>query len=185
MRLDSNFMYVSQAGLSMVGGAGVAIYSAVIDLLGQGQGTAPLDIIGNTLNGFFGEDAGLTYGGMGGAQLLITTGVAFTTATGATLTIAQQLAPDTGAAGGYLPGAWQTVGQTPAMTAAQLTAAIVIGRMPFLPAFPASLSPRFSRLAFIVPAAADFTAGSIGFAGLTYVRDDQANKYAAANYTVA
>ena len=106
------------------------------------------------------------------------------TANSCTLNVALQVAPDTGAAGGYQPGTWQTINETGPMTAAQLTANQVI-RMDWSAVFPASARPRFVRLYFQVPAATNFTAGTIQSAFVTLVRDDQANKYTPNNYVVA
>ena len=65
-----------------------------------------------------------------------------------------------------------------------LTANQVIARLPWLPPFPPNLRPRFLRLLGRIPAATDFTAGTIASALVTFVRDDQFNKYAANNYKV-
>lgn len=166
---------------SMVAGAGISIPSVgLIDLLGQGVGTAPANIIGNAT--VFGSDQGI-----GGEKPLVqaVVGTAFVTATAATLNVAFQAAPDTGVGGGYQPGAWQTLVETGPLTAAQLTAGQILARFDFPPAFPANLSPRYLRLLFQVPAATDFTAGTIASAIITMARDDLANKFAAGNFTVA
>src|SRR5258708_5490332 len=183
MRLDTQVQFVSLgAPLSLVGGAGINIPSAqIIDFMGVGVGVAPPNIIGNVA--LFGADLGI--GDMGGSpKMFCTVGTAFATANGATLNLAIQLAADLGAAGNYQPGAWQTVVETGALTAAQLAANTVFARFDWPPAFPTTLRPRFARLLGQLPAAANFTAGTISFAGLTYVRDDQANKLAASNYKV-
>lgn len=156
---------------------GVAVPSNVYDVLGSGVGTAPANIIGNRT--LFGSDVGI--GGVR-PQLQVATGLAFVTAAGATLNCAMQGAPDTGAAGNYQPGAWQTLEETGALTAAQLAAATLFARFDWPPAFPANLNPRFYRLLF-TPSAA-FTAGTIANAIVTMVRDDQANKFAPRAYTV-
>lgn len=165
-------------------GANLAITNAslpsnVYDILGQGVGQAPANIIGTRT--LFGADMGI---GGKKPQLDIGVGVAFATANNATLNVAFQAAPDTGSGGGYQPGAWQTLVETGVLTAAQLTAAQIIGRFDFPPAFPASLNPRYLRLLFQL-ATGQFTAGTIGFALVTMVRDDQANKFAAKNFSVA
>ena len=110
---------------------------------------------------------------------------AFVTGTSATLNVQFQYAIDTGAAGNYLPGSWLTAVETGAISAANLTASTVIARFPWLPAFPFSTRPRFLRLYFVIPSGDSFTTGVIASAIPTFVRDDQNNKYAAANYTVA
>jgi hypothetical protein len=185
MITDALLNFVPIGGnLSLIAGAGVSVPSInTIDLLGAGVGVAPSDrIIGNATV-FGAPDAG----GVGGMrpELVVNVGTAFVTANGATLNVALQGAADTGAAGGYLPSTWQTLIETGALTAAQLTALQTIARFPWVPPFPANLRPRFLRLLFQVPAATNFTAGTIANALVTTVRDDQFNRYAAKNYTVA
>ena len=66
-----------------------------------------------------------------------------------------------------------------------LTAGAVAARMDWPAAFPANTArPRFVRLLFQVPAATNFTAGTISAAVVTMTRDDQANRQAAKNFTV-
>lgn len=187
MILDSQLSFVPVgAPLSLVGAAGASIPSTnVIDLLGQGVGTAPANIIGNAA--LFGTDVGV--GGRVRPELNVVIGTAAVTANSATLDLALQAAPDTGAAGGYLPGTWQTLEESGPLTAAQLTAGQVIMRLPFPPAFPSSffggLRPRFLRLLAQVPSGTNFTAGTIASATVTMVRDDQTNKIATKNFIVA
>jgi hypothetical protein len=184
MRLDSSLAFVPVgAALSLVGGTGISIASTnTIDLLGQGVGTAPVNIFG-TPSTFGAPDA---MGGDGLHPVLeIATGTAFTTSNSCTLNVALQAAADQGSAGSYQPSTWYTLGETGAIAVANLTANTVIGRLPWLPPFPANLRPRFLRLYFQVPSTGSFTAGTIAFALPTFVRDDQFNKYAAKNYTVA
>ena len=196
MRSDAQLAFVPIGGnLSLVGGAGIGIPSTqVIDLLGQGVGTAPQNIIGNTPttgfnSGNFGTDVGI---GRYKAQVAVFLGTTtITTANGATLNIAFQGAEDTGLAGLYQPGAWQTFMDTGYMTAAQLnlllpTAAQAspIGRFDFPPAFPSNFSPRYLRLLFQPLTATNFTAGYIAAALVTTVRDDLGQKFAARNFTI-
>jgi hypothetical protein len=116
--------------------------------------------------------------------LNVVVGTAFTTVDAATLEVALQGAPDTGVAGGYQPGTWQTLVQSPLMTAAQLTAGAIIARFDFPPAFPANLRPRFYRLLFITPTGTQFTAGTIGSALVTMARDDDNNRFTPNNFVV-
>lgn len=165
-------------------GANLAITNAsqpsnVYDILGQGVGQAPANIIGTRT--LFGSDVGI---GGKKPQVDIGVGTGFVTANGATLNVAFQGAPDTGAGGNYQPGAWQTLVETGPLTAAQLIAAQIIGRFDFPPAFPANLNARYLRLLFQL-ATGQFTAGNIAYALVTMVRDDQANKFAAKNFSVA
>ncbi len=176
-----NFIPIG-APLSLIAGAGVSIPSQALDLLGQGVGTAPSGNIIGTAS-LFGEDAGV--GGRRRPELASAIGIALATANAATFNMALQAAPDTGLAGGYQPGTWSTLVETGAIAVAKLTAGTPIGRFPILPAFPANLAPRYLRLLVQVPAATNFSAGTIAFATMTWVRDDQSNKFAAKNFTVA
>lgn len=181
MRIDSTLAFVPLgAPLSCVGATGATFPSAVIDLLGSGVGTAPANIIGNAT--VFGEDIGVG-GGQVNPTFDVVIGTAFVTGDAATMTVQLQASADTGAPG-YTPSSWITILQSPAYTAAQLTTDKVIFRFDFPPTFPDNLEPRFYRLLFTTPSGTQFSAGTIKFAYPTYVRDDQANKNAAANYVV-
>lgn len=183
MRLDSQLMFVPPgAPLSLVAGAGVSIpSSATLDLLGAGVGVAPTNIIGvSALT--FGADVGI---GGDKAQVEVVIGTAPTTSNSCTLNIAFQAAPDTGSSGGYQPGTWTTLVETGPIAVASLTAGQVLARFDFPPAFPAGQRPRFLRLLFQVPAGENFATGTISFAVVTFVRDDQGNKYAQRNFSVA
>ena len=183
MRLDSQLSFVPLGSpLSLVAAAGVAIASPVtIDMLGLGVGVAPTQVIwGNSA--VFGTDMGI---GAFRPELEVTIGTACATANSATLNVQLQAAPDPGAAGSYTPTTWTTLVETGAIALTNLTANAQIARLPWLPAVPPGLRPRFLRLNFVVPAATNFTAGTIAFALVTFVRDDLAQKYAVRNYTVA
>lgn len=174
---------------SMVGAAGVNIQiGTIIDLLGEGVGLAPTSVFGTLGSlgsaGVFGAPDAMGVGGER-PELDVSVGTTFTTATAATLEVALQAAADQGSAGGYQPSTWNTIGTSGAIAVANLTANTVIARLPWLPPFPAGLRPRFLRLLGIIPAATDFTAGTIAAALVTFVRDDQFNKYAANNFTVS
>lgn len=178
MILDSQLSFVPIGGNLAILGAAVPS-SNTIDLLGEGVGVAPSSIIGTPT--VFGSPDAM---GVGGArpELNITTGAA-AFAGGTSLNVALQAAIDSGAGGGYLPGTWNTLAETGAILTANLTAQLVIARFPWLPPFPAGLRPRFLRLLFTP--VGTFTAGVIASALVTTVRDDEFNKYAAKNYSVA
>ena len=183
MRIDSSIAFVPVGGnQSMVGAAGVSIPSvSTVDLLGEGVGQAPTSVIGNTTT--FGADLGI-----GGDRMLldvVTGSAAFATSNACTLNVALQMAPDLGPTGGYQPGTWQTVLETGPLTVAQLLASTRIARFDWAAAFPENLNPRYARLLFQVPAAENFTTGTIAYAIVTPARDDQSNRYAQRNYTVA
>ena len=188
MRSDAQLAFVSIGSpLSLVGGANVAIASQIIDLLGQGVGTAPEGIIGSQVSLFGAPDAM----GVGSARPEINCiiGTALAGAAGLTLKAALQAAPDTAVT--YQPGAWQDLASQDGITIAQGAANTVIMRLPWLPPFPANLRPRYLRLLFspvsaggAVPSG-NFTAGTILSAIVTTVRDDQFNRYAARNYAVS
>lgn len=180
MRLDSQLAFVP-APLSMVAAAGVSIASTnVIDFLGNGVGTAPTNLIGTATK--FAQDPGVG-DGKTIPKLQITTGAAFTTGTAATLNVAIQYAADDGTNN---PSTWYTAAETGEIPAANLTAAEVIARLD-VPPMPPQLASgaRFMRLLFQIPAGTLFTAGTIAYAGIVPVRDDQANKFAAKNFSVA
>jgi hypothetical protein len=180
MLTDALLNFVPIGGnLSCVGATGASFPSAVYDVLGAGAGVAPPNIIGNSA--LFGSDMGI---GDNRPLLNVVVGTAFTTVDAATLEVALQGAPDSGVAGGYQPGTWQTLIQSALLTAAQLTAGAIIARFDFPPAFPANLRPRFYRLLFITPTGTQFTAGTIGSALVTMARDDDNNRFTPNNFVV-
>lgn len=191
MMLDAGLpAFVSPNGppVSAVGAAGASIiFPGVVDLIGIGVGMAPPNIIGNPVGGFWGQDSGL---GIWKLDIQINIGTAFTTADAATGEFCLQGAPDTGSAGGYLPGTWEDFSTTGAKAASELVAATTAGlgvfRMPMPPAPPATLTPRFLRMIMRVPSGLVFTAGTIAAAFMVQGRDDlQSAMRAASNYVVA
>ena len=192
MLLDALVNFGANIGtpFSLILGQGLWPLPGVIDLFGNGVGQAPTSIYGRTSNTGPGGDMGIPETR---PELFILIGTAAVTGTGAQLNIALQAAADPGVAGNYTPaaGAWQTLGESGYLTAAQLTAGRTIFRSPWLPAFPANLNPRFVRLAAIVGtlaggdgAAVSFTAGSISWAGVTQGRDDWAIGFTPKNYSI-
>lgn len=181
MLIDALLSFVPPgSALSLVAAAGANIPSTnTIDLLGQGVGTAPANIIGNAAT--FGSDMGI---GAEKPLIEVIIGTAATTGSAATLNVAFQAAPDSGSAGAFQPGTWQTLVETGPMTAAQLTAGQIVARFDYPPAFPANLQPRYLRLLFQTASGTTFTAGTISAGIVTMARDDQSNKFAAANYRV-
>ena len=180
-----SFVGLNAGPLSLVAGGGDPIASGIIDLLGNGVGQAPTNIIGNAA--VFGTDEGV---GGKRPELNITIGTTLTGAAGTTLKVALQAAVDQGANGNYQPGTWVDIVSQDGITLAEAIAGAVIFRSPFLPTMPANLRPRYLRLLFSPQYENEtpngsFTAGAIGSALVTMVRDDQANKYAASNFTVA
>lgn len=167
--------------LSLVAAAGVAIPSVgTIDLLGQGVGTAPQGIIGN-VTPWGAPDPGI--GGMR-PQMDIAIGTAAVTANSATLNLAWQYAADQGSAGNYQPSTWYTALETGPIAAALLVAGALIARFDWMPVPVGVTRVRYARLLAQVPAATNFTAGTIAFAFMTLVRDDLANRFGAKNFTV-
>ena len=192
MFLDALVNFGANTGtpFSLILAAGLWPLPNVIDLFGNGVGQAPTSIYGRTSNLGPGGDMGIT---STRPELFIQIGTAAATATGAQLNMALQAAPDPGSAGNYTPAAsaWQTIGESGYMTAAQLTKGLTIFRSPWLPNFPAGLNPRFFRIAAIIgtlasgdTAAVSFTAGSISWAGVTQGRDDYAIGFQPKNYAV-
>ena len=172
MRSDAQLAFVPIGGNLPILGA--AVPSNVLDILGQGVGQAPGNIIGNRT--LFGADVGI---GAFRPEIAAAVGNAFLG--GTAINMALQAAPDTGVGGAYQPGPWVTLGETGAVPLATLIAGAKIGRLPFLPAMPENLNPRYLRLLFTPTGT--FTGGTIAYALVTFVRDDQANKFAAKNYT--
>ena len=182
MMLDQSLTFVSPNGAaqSMVGAAGVAIpLNNVLDILGTGVGTPPAVVIGN--RALFGQDMGL---GVWKPEIEINIGAAFVTGTSATANFSVEVAPDTGAAGSYQPGTWEIAAETGPKPASELTAGQVL-RMAMPPAPPNTLTPRFYRMVMNVPAATDFTAGTVSGAFIVQGRDDlQSARQATSNYSV-
>jgi hypothetical protein len=179
MRSDALLAFVAIGSpLSVVLNSGQNVSSNIIDLSGVGQGLADPNIIG-TQNTSFGAPDAMGVGGIR-PEINCTMGTAGAGAT-STLNVALQAAADNGS---NQPSTWNTLAETGAIAVANLTANTVIARFPWLPPFPANLRPRFLKLLFSV-ATANMTAGTIASAIVTFVRDDQFNKYAQKNFTVA
>lgn len=152
----------------------IPVRSSIYDILGSGAGTAPSEIIGNRT--LFGSDVGI-----GGLKPQVEVLIPTAFVGGTSLNVAFQGAPDLGTPT-YQPGTWVTLVETGAILTANLTLGQILARFDFPPAFPANLNPRFLSLLFTP--VGTFTAGAVG-AVVTMVRDDQANKFAAKNYSVA
>ena len=181
MLIDGSIAIIPLAApLSLVLGLGVSAQSSILDLAGVGVGVAPPNFIGTRT--LFGMDLGVDDQK---AQILVNSGIAFTTGTGATLNIQFQGAPDTGAAGGYLPGVWQTLNETGLMAVANLTANTTVARFDFPPALPQKTWPRFLRLSFSIPAATNFLTGTIASAFPTIISDQWSAQFAGRNFSVA
>jgi hypothetical protein len=178
MIFDSQLSFIPIGGTLAV--TNVAVNSVVLDLYGQGVGTAPQNVIGNAP--LFGTDFGIA---KWRPELFVSIATTFQTATAATLTVGLQFAADQGAGGSYQPSSWYTAIEEPGLTAAQLVANAIVARFPWAPSVPANLRPRYARLLFTPASGTSFTAGAIGPALVTLSRDDQANKFAYANFKVA
>lgn len=167
----------TQAPVSLIGVASAR--SQILDFLGQGAGTQPQNIIGNTT--LFGQpDA------MGTPQnrleFELATGPLAFVGAGVTLTVQLQYAPDLGTPT-YQPGTWVTVVEQPSIAVGTLLANTPLFKVPLLPPPPGLNRPRFFSLNFVVSGGV-FTVGSIAYALLTPSRDDLVQKLAANNYTV-
>lgn len=180
MLTDANLALVpyGSGGLSLVGVAAVPS-PGVIDILGQGTGTQPQNIFGKTT--VFGQADAMGIDRR--MELNIATGNAAFVGAGVSLNVQWQGAVDAGAAAGYVPGTWETFGESSTIAVGRLTANTIIARLPFLPPFPENLRPRFLRLNFVMTGGL-FTTGIIAFALPVLVRDDQFNRYAARNFSV-
>ena len=192
MILDALVTFVPiQAPLSLVGAAAQTFPSLIVDLLGNGVGQAPSNIIGTAA--VWGTDQGI---GAKRPELNVTIGTGLAGTVGTTLKAALQAAIDTGSGGGYLPGPWTDIVSQDLIALANVTGGAVAGavifRSPFLPTMPANLRPRFLQLLFSpqygtppTTPAGFFTSGTISSAFVTMVRDDQGNKFQPKNFTVA
>ncbi len=181
MRLDASLAFIPiGAPLSCVGATGATFPSQVIDLAGVGQGVAPPSIWGTSTVYGAADAMGV---GMKRVEMAVATGTAFATSDSATLNCELQGAEDTAVT--YLPGTWQTFGESGALTAAQLTANTVIFRFPWLPPFPFNFRPRYLRLLFATPASTQFTTGTIAYAIPSLGRDDYSAAFVPKNYVVA
>lgn len=187
MRTDAQLIFVAPGSpLSLVAGAGLAISTNWLDMLGIGYGqpVPPNVIIGDQYAGF-GQQDSMGVGGLR-PELNVVIGTALNGAAGLTLNVALQAAADNNGNAGTT----QDIANQDGITIAQGTAGTVIFRSPWLPPFPANLRPRFLRLQFrpvaaggAVPSGA-FTAGTIASALVTVVRDDYFAKYAQKNFVV-
>jgi hypothetical protein len=148
---------------------------ATIDLLGQGAGTPPANIIGTAA--LFGEDPG---SGLLKPFFRVITGVAFSGGTSVNLQL--RYAADTGAGGGYQPSTWNVIVESGAVATANLLANTILPKLEFEPVFPYNLRPRFMSLYATV--VGTFTAGTIAFAGVLLGADEFAQKLAPKNFTV-
>ena len=181
MLLDALLAFIpAGTPVSLVAAAGVDIPSTnVVDLLGAGEGTLVTNIWGNST--LPGQADAMGVGNVR-PELVVAMGAAAVAGAGtATLNVQLQAAPDNGSGSA---GTWQVLGESGELTIAQLTAATIIARLPWLPPFPVNLRPRFLRLNFAIPAGTDFSAGTIAFAQVTQARDDWFVGQAAKNYTM-
>ena len=174
---DSTHLFVPTSGQSLIVGASTPSTN-IVDLAGVGSGVAPNAIFGNA--SVFGADMGVGDGPMNMKAWMVV-GTAFVTANSATLNAALQGAIDNGS---NAPGAWQTYGETGALTAAQLVANTPFD-LSLARAFPQGTLPRFLRLLWQLPAGTSFTAGTIAWASLISTRDSYIARYYPSGFTVA
>lgn len=187
MMIDNlvSFVGLNAAAVSLVGGAGVTVQiGQTLDLLGAGVGIAP-NIIGlNRVSGFYGVDPGI---GRMKPEIQVSFGVAPATGNGALPEFALQYAPDTGAAGGYQPGTWESATTTGAKAVGSFLTTVPRMDLPPAPQDQQAPPPRFVRLVMVPnqvgAAAANLTAGTVSFAGLVMARDDLVNRNAPSNFS--
>jgi hypothetical protein len=167
----------TQAPLSLVGLASVR--SSILDFLGQGAGTQPQNIIGNTT--LFGQPDAMGVGHTR-LELEIATGAAAFVGAGVSLNVQLQYAADLGTPT-FQPDTWTTAVETGAIVVGSLAANTLIFKNPLVPPPPGLNRPRFFSLNFVMTGGL-FTTGVINYALLTPSRDDLVQKYASKNYTV-
>lgn len=175
---DALWTFISPLGpVSLIGLA--SAQSNVLDFLGQGQGTVPQNIIGNTT--LFGQPDAFGVGGYR-MDLAIATGGSAFVGVGVSMNIQLQYAADLGTPT-YLPDTWITVTESGAMAVGSLLANTIVWRNPFIPPQPLITRPRYARLNFVMTGGT-FTTGSIAYAIPEIGRDDLTQKYASRNYAV-
>lgn len=180
MRTDSSLAFIPLGGnLTFTASSTSTPSTNVIDLLGQGVGTAPVNTFGTT-QAVFGADLGV---GHFRPEIAMASGTsAFS---GTSLNVQLQGAVDPGAGSSYTPTTWTTFAESGVITLATtaIAANTVFFRFPWLPAWPNTQAglPRFLRLNFVP---VSFT-GVIPYALVTFARDDMQQRFAQRNYTVA
>lgn len=182
MRTDSQLAFIPLGGnLTFTASSTTTPSTNVIDLLGTGVGTAPVNIIGTT-QATFGADLGVSH-----FRPEIQMASGNTAFSGTSLNVQLQGAPDPGSGSSYTPasGAWITFAESGVITLSStpIAANQVFFRFPWLPAWPNTQGglPRFLRLNFVP---VSFT-GVIPYALVTFGRDDMQQRFAQRNYTVA
>jgi hypothetical protein len=166
--------------LSLVLGAGVSQRSpGIIDLMGDGVGTPVRNIVGIATVPGSADAAGV---GNERPDMVIAVGAAFATGNSATLNVQFQGAPDNGS---NQPGTWVSYWESGAIAAASLTAGRILARLPWPPPFLQNARPRFLSLNFSIPAATNFTTGTIAYALVTSTRDDNYQMQMPRNFRVA
>lgn len=175
---DALWQFVPQQGpISLIGLA--SAQSNVLDFLGQGQGTAPANIIGNTT--LFGQPDAFGVGGYR-MDLAIATGAAAFVGVGVAMNIQLQYAADLGTPT-YLPDTWVTVTESGPIAVGSLLANTIVWRNPFIPPQPLINRPRYARLNFAMTGGT-FSVGSIAYAIPEIGMDNLTMKYSSRNYTV-
>jgi len=179
---DSATAFVQpNSAFSLIGVAGSDLQIGnVVDLMGVGVGVAPPNIIGN--RSLYGVDPGIGFKPV--VEINILAGLA--TGNAMTAEFAIQYAPDTGSAGGYLPGTWENASTTGPKAVSEYPAGTQI-RMDLPPAPPDQQlpPPRYIRAVLVGEAAKNLNAGTVQFAGIVMSRTDPVNKNAPNNYVQA
>lgn len=173
MFIDSSLIFSNNQSLAV---SASTASTNVVDLAGVGSGNAPNASFGTATS--FGTDPGP------GRELIIpvTTGTAFATATGATLQVAVQGAPDNGS---NAPGTYATLVESGVIAAANLTADTKIAELAVPKALPDGTKVRFLQILYVLPASTSFTAGTIAFAGIVLDTDDNTGRFISSGYSVA
>ena len=163
MILDSQLTLSSNQSRAVV--AGSTPSDGIIDFMGAGVGTAPVNYFG-IQNAVAGEDIGIG-DGASPPNLVCIVGTPF--AGGTDLNVQLQESVDSGAPG-YTPSSWLTIAETGTLADALLTAGQKIAEFTIPPRKPGQAFPRFFRLNYVTTGT--HTAGTIAYAGIATGRDD-------------
>jgi hypothetical protein len=173
---DTQLIFDNNSSLAIAAGSQAS--AQIIDLMGGGVGTAPVNYFG-VQDAVAGEDIGIG-DGVSPPVLVVIVGTTFTSGGAGTLQVQLQASVDSGTPG-YTPSAWKTLLMTDTLPLSVLTAGTKIAECTWPPRYPGQAMPRFLRLNYVV-GTATMTAGTIAFAAINTGRDDNTSAIYPAAY---